>query len=122
MRPRLQFLAVGVGTTLFAHLAQAADPPHNLILFVPDGLRALAVTPQSAPTMSAVRDQSVNFASPHSLFPTFTMPNSSGMSTGHKLGDTGIFSNTIYTGYPVGPAADSVTPAKVTGFAVPALM
>jgi hypothetical protein len=110
MRPRLQFLAVALGTTLFAHLAQAADPPHNLILFVPDGLRALAVTPQSAPTMAAVRDQGVNFASPHSLFPTFTMPNSSGMSTGHKLGDTGIFSNTIYTGYPVGPAADSVTP------------
>jgi hypothetical protein len=99
-----------VGTTLFAHLAQAADPPHNVILFVPDGLRALAVTPQSAPTMAAVRDQGVNFASPHSLFPTFTMPNSSGMSTGHKLGDTGIFSNTIYTGYPVGPAAESVTP------------
>jgi hypothetical protein len=110
MRPRLQFLAVALGTTLFAHLAQAADPPHNVILFVPDGLRALAVTPQSAPTMAAVRDQGVNFASPHSLFPTFTMPNSSGMSTGHKLGDTGIFSNTIYTGYPVGPAAESVTP------------
>ena len=110
MRPRLQFLAVAVGTTLFAHLAQAADPPHNVILFVPDGLRALAVTPQSAPTMSAVRDQGVNFASPHSLFPTFTMPNSSGMSTGHELGDTGIFSNTIYTGYPVAPAAESVTP------------
>jgi hypothetical protein len=110
MRPRLQFLAVALGTTLFAYLAQAADPPHNLILFVPDGLRALAVTPQSAPTMSAVRDQGVNFANPHSLFPTFTMPNSSGMSTGHELGDTGIFSNTIYTGYPVAPAAESVTP------------
>jgi Type I phosphodiesterase / nucleotide pyrophosphatase len=110
MRPRLQVLAVAVGTTLFAHFAQAADPPHNLILFVPDGLRALAVTPQSAPTMAAVRDEGVNFANPHSLFPTFTMPNSSGMSTGHELGDTGIFSNTIYTGYPVAPAAESVTP------------
>jgi arylsulfatase A-like enzyme len=110
MRPRLQFLAVAVGTTLFANAAQAADPPHNVILFVPDGLRALAVTPQTAPTLAALRDQGVNFASPHSLFPTFTMPNSSGMSTGHELGDTGIFSNTIYTGYPVGPANESVTP------------
>jgi hypothetical protein len=110
MRPRLQFLAVAVGTTLFAHAAQAADPPHNVILFVPDGLRALAVTPQTAPTLAALRDQGVNFANPHSLFPTFTMPNSSGMSTGHELGDTGIFSNTIYTGYPVAPANESVTP------------
>jgi predicted AlkP superfamily pyrophosphatase or phosphodiesterase len=79
-------------------------------LFVPDGLRALAVTPQTAPTMAAVREQGVNFVNSHSLFPTFTMPNSSGMSTGHALGDTGTFSNTMYTGYPVVPAANSATP------------
>ena len=30
-----------------------ADPPHNLILFVPDGLRAHMVTPQTAPAMAA---------------------------------------------------------------------
>src|ERR1700686_1778201 len=61
----------------------AAQTPHNLILFVPDGLRAMAVTPQSAPAMAALRDKGVNFANPHSLFPTFTMPNSSGLATGH---------------------------------------
>ena len=60
--------------------------------------------------MAAVRDEGVNFANPHSLFPTFTMPNASAMATGHELGDTGIFSNTIYTGFPVPPAGDSVTP------------
>jgi len=38
------------------------------------------------------------------------MPNSSGMATGRYLGDTGVFSNTIFTGYPVGPAGNSVTP------------
>ena len=32
------------------------------------------------------------------------------MATGHYLGDTGDFSNTIYTGYPVGPADGTVTP------------
>ena len=110
MGRRLEFLAVSVGAILAAHIAHAADAPHSLILFVPDGLRALSVTPQSAPTMAAVRDQGINFANPHSLFPTFTMPNSSGMSTGHELGDTGTFSNTIFTGYPVGPAGGSVTP------------
>ncbi len=90
--------------------AAAAQTPHNLILFVPDGLRALSVTPQSAPTMAAVRDKGVNFVNPHSLFPTFTMANASGMSTGHFLGDTGVFSNTIYVGFPASHAANSVTP------------
>ena len=51
--------------------------------------------------MAAVRDKGVNFTNPHSLFPTFTMANASGLSTGHFLGDTGVFSNTIYTGFPV---------------------
>jgi len=88
----------------------SAQTPHNLILFVPDGLRALKVTPETAPAMAAIRDKGVNFANPHSLFPTFTMANASGLSTGHFLGDTGVFSNTIYTGVPVQTAAGSETP------------
>jgi Type I phosphodiesterase / nucleotide pyrophosphatase len=87
----------------------AAQQPHNLVLFVPDGLRALLVTPESAPTMAAVRDQGVNFKNPHSLFPTFTMANASGLSTGHSLGDTGVFSNTLFSGYAV-PPTNTVTP------------
>jgi hypothetical protein len=90
--------------------AAGAEPPHNVILFVPDGLRALMVTPERAPTMAAIRDKGVNFKNPHSLFPTFTTANASAMATGHYLGDTGDFSNTIYTGYPVGPADGTVTP------------
>src|SRR3954447_10268668 len=84
--------------------------PRNLILFVPDGLRALKVTPETAPAMAEVRDKGVNFKNPHSLFPTFTMANASGLATGHYLGDTGTFSNTIYTGYPSAPAGDTVVP------------
>jgi Type I phosphodiesterase / nucleotide pyrophosphatase len=87
-----------------------AQTQHNVILFVPDGLRALSVTPDSAPAMVAMRDQGVNFANPHSLFPTFTMANASSLATGHFLGDTGVFSNTIYTGFPVPSANGSVTP------------
>ena len=60
--------------------------------------------------MAQLRDKGVNFANPHSLFPTFTMANASGMSTGHFLGDTGVFSNTIYVGFPTAHAANSVTP------------
>src|SRR5262245_10535378 len=97
--------------TLAASAASAQNAtPHNLILFVPDGLRALKVTPQTAPAMAEVRDKGVNFKNPHSLFPTFTMANGSAMSTGHHLGDTGTFSNTIYTAYSSAPAGDTVVP------------
>jgi hypothetical protein len=99
-------LVVGVA---FCPDHAGAQQPRNLVLFVPDGLRALLVTPETAPTMAAVRDQGVNFKNPHSLFPTFTMPNSSALSTGHFLGDTGVFSNTLFTGYPV-PPANSLMP------------
>jgi Type I phosphodiesterase / nucleotide pyrophosphatase len=96
---------------IFLQITSAhAQNQRNLILFVPDGLRPLSVTPETAPTMAAIRDQGVNFANPHSLFPTFTMANASGMATGHFLGDTGAFSNTIYTAYPVSTAGGSVTP------------
>jgi hypothetical protein len=84
--------------------------PHNVILFVPDGLRALKVTPDTAPAMADVRDKGVNFKNPHSMFPTFTTANASAMATGHYLGDSGDFSNTIYTGYTTAPAGDTVVP------------
>jgi hypothetical protein len=68
------------------------------------------VTPQTAPAMAEVRDNGVNFKNSHSLFPTFTMANGSAMASGHYLGDTGTFSNTIYTGYPSEPADGTVVP------------
>jgi hypothetical protein len=52
----------------------------------------------------------VHFKNSHSLFPTFTMANGSAMASGHYLGDTGTFSNTIYTGKPVAHSNDTVTP------------
>ncbi len=87
-----------------------ATRPNNVVLFVPDGLRALSVTPEGAPTMAAIRDTGVNFKNPHSVFPTFTTANASAFATGHHLGDTGNYSNTIYVGQPLQSAHDSVTP------------
>lgn len=108
---RLKVLLLCTCAAIFLQLASAeAQTRRNLILFVPDGLRPLSVTPEATPALAAVRDQGVNFINPHSLFPTFTMANASGMATGHFLGDTGAFSNTIYTGYPVPTAGGSVTP------------
>src|SRR5579864_2652978 len=111
MRRSLVWLTAGL-TVLSTGLAFAQNnsTPHNLILFVPDGLRALKVTPDTAPAMAEVRDKGVNFKNPHSMFPTFTMANGSAMSTGHYLGDTGTFSNTIYTAFTSVPAGDTVVP------------
>ncbi|MEH2563317.1 alkaline phosphatase family protein [Bradyrhizobium sp. AZCC 2289] len=98
-------------TMLSAGIASAQNSaPRNLILFVPDGLRGRIVTPQTAPAMAEVRDKGVNFKNSHSLFPTFTTANASAMATGHYLGDTGDFSNTIYTGYPVEQVGGTVVP------------
>jgi predicted AlkP superfamily pyrophosphatase or phosphodiesterase len=105
-------LLVVVGLANFASTQVFAQDsaPHNLILFVPDGLRGRIVTAQTAPTMAEIRGKGVDFRNSHSLFPTFTTANASAMATGHYLGDTGDFSNTIYTGYRVEPANGTVTP------------
>ncbi len=82
----------------------------NIIVFVADGLRPGSINATDTPTMYGIKQSGVNFTNSHSLFPTFTTPNASAIATGHYLGDTGDFSNTVYTGYPVLNANGSVTP------------
>jgi arylsulfatase A-like enzyme len=81
-----------------------------VVVFIPDGLRAESVNAESTPTFARVRDQGVNFANSHSVFPTLTMVNSAAMGTGHFPGDTGNYANTIYAGFSVQSANGSVTP------------
>ena len=111
---------VWLSATLLALAGSSASAqnaaPRNLILFVPDGLRGRIVTPQTAPAMAELRDKGVNFKNSHSLFPTFTMANGSAMASGHYLGDTGTFSNTIYTGKPV---ATPTTPSRRSSKSIP---
>ncbi len=91
--------------------AQTPTPqPHNVVLFVADGLRSRLVDHTTAPTMADLAREGVDLRNSHSLFPTFTTANASGMATGHQLGDTGDFSNTIYAGFPVPGAGGSSTP------------
>src|SRR5258708_15048469 len=106
---RLAALVLALIACPTAEIAKA-PLPHNVILFVPDGLRALSVTPDSAPTMAAVRNKGVNFKNSHSLSPPFTTANASALATGHQLGDTGNYSNTFYVGRPIESADGSVTP------------
>jgi predicted AlkP superfamily pyrophosphatase or phosphodiesterase len=110
MRRSILLLSAGMMALSAAAASAQNNPPHNLILFVPDGLRGQIVTPQTAPTMAEIRDKGVNFKNSHSMFPTFTMANGSALATGHYLGDTGTFSNTIYTGFSSAPAGDTVVP------------
>ena len=99
------FLLIELAVTL-----ALAQSPHNVILFIPDGLRPGSVTPETAPTLARLRDQGVRFANSHSVFPTLTMVNAAAMGTGHFPGDTGNFANTIYTAFSVQSANQSATP------------
>ena len=81
-----------------------------MVLFIADGLRSRMVDDSTAPTMAAIARDGVSLRNSHALFPTFTTANASGMATGHMLGDTGDFSNTIYAGFEVPGAGNSLTP------------
>jgi arylsulfatase A-like enzyme len=86
------------GQGALAAPAKAHRQPHNVIIFIADGLRSGIVTPQTAPALAAVRDQGVDFHNSHSLYPTVTTANASAIATGHYLGDTGDYGNTLYVG------------------------
>lgn len=85
-------------------------PPHNVILFVADGLGSKAVTPQTAPALAELRRRGVYFRNSHSLYPTFTTANASATAKGHLLGGTGDFANSIQVAAPIPSAHGSSTP------------
>jgi hypothetical protein len=93
--------ALAVLALLTPPLAEAAA--RNVVMFVADGLRSGVVTNETAPALALVRSEGVDFQNSHSLFPTVTTPNASAIATGHGLGDTGDFGNTVYAGAPFPP-------------------
>jgi len=92
--PKTRFAAL-LAVLACAVSARGAEA-RNVVIFVADGLRSHAVTQETAPALAAVRDQGVDFANSHSLYPTITTPNAAAIATGHLLGDTGDFGNTIW--------------------------
>jgi len=78
---------------------EAPRPRRNVIIFVADGLRHNSVDEHDMPTLAALRADGVDFRNSYSVYPTFTMANAAAIATGHKPGDTGVFSNTIWDGY-----------------------
>lgn len=90
--------------------APSSSSNRNVLIFVADGLRNGSVNSIDSPTLYQLRQEGVNFNNTYSLFPTFTTPNASAIASGHYLGDTGDFSNTIYSGFPTPSANGSPTP------------
>ena len=86
----------------------AASHPHNVILFVADGLRYGSVVPEVAPEMASIKAQGVDFTNSHSMYPTVTTVNASALATGHGIGDTGDFGNSAFVGLPPLPSASLV--------------
>jgi arylsulfatase A-like enzyme len=108
-RPALAALAL----MLLAAPAPAQEPkapPRNIIIFVSDGLRYGSVTRENMPNMFRVKSQGVDFTNSHSLYPTITTVNASAIATGHYIGDTGDFGNTLYVGGPMLSANGSPVP------------
>src|SRR5579871_781762 len=95
--------AILVFTISLAAAAQNAAPQQrrNVIIFVADGLRYGSINEKDTPALWYVRQHGVHFANSHSLFPTFTTVNAASIATGHGVGDTGDFGNTLWVGYPV---------------------
>ena len=88
----------------------ASAQQQNIVLFVADGMRAAAVSPELTPTMARIRAEGIDFRNSHSLFPTVTSANASAIATGHYFGDTSDFGNSIYVRFPVASAQGAFTP------------
>jgi len=97
MRFGFAALALFIAAALPAEAAGA----RNVVVFVADGLRYSSVTPDTAPTMWRLRRNGVDFANSHAVYPTVTTANASAIATGHYLGDTGNYANTLYFGFPI---------------------
>ncbi len=96
----IQRFAVGLALCLVAAV-MPAPAARNIVIFVADGLRYSSVTPETAPTMAKLRREGVDFVNSHAVYPTLTTANASAIATGHFLGDTGDYANTLYTGFPL---------------------
>ncbi|MBS0279535.1 MAG: alkaline phosphatase family protein [Proteobacteria bacterium] len=95
-------LLLGLGLSPARAQAQDQVPgPHNVIIFVADGLRYGSVEPDTMPNLARLKSQGVDFTNSHSLYPTVTTVNASAIATGHYIGDTGNFGNTLYVGRPM---------------------
>src|SRR5947209_11207337 len=70
--------------------------PRLTLVFVVDGLRPDAITPEDTPTLHRLRADGVWFAASHAAFPTVTRVNAATLATGAHPGRHGILGNQMY--------------------------
>lgn len=104
------FACLFAATAMLMALPATAAEPHNVLLFIADGLRYVSVTRETAPTLARIKREGVDFTNSHSLYPTITTVNASAIATGHYIGDTGNFGNQLYTGFTSPEAGNAMTP------------
>jgi len=103
-------LILSVVGLLLVSGTRAAEPPPNVILFVPDGLRSGMVSMETAPALASLARDGVSFRNSHSVYPTLTMPNAAALATGHYPGDTGVFGNSFLLPFALRSAGGSHIP------------
>lgn len=94
-------LALAALLALPAAAQSPAQPRRNIVIFVADGLRYGSVEPGNMPNMARLKTEGVDFTNSHSLYPTITTVNASAIATGHYIGDTGDFGNTLWVAQPM---------------------
>lgn len=67
----------------------------NMVLVI-DGLRPDSITPGETPNLARLRQEGVNFANSHSVFPTVTRVNATAIGTGVYPARNGMFGNSLY--------------------------
>ena len=104
-------LSAGLALLSAATAFAQNDAPHNLILFVPDGLRARRSRPRRRrPWPKCATRASISGTRTRCSRPS-PRPTPRAMATGHYLGDTGASATRSMTGYTSRrPPADTVTP------------
>jgi hypothetical protein len=81
---RFGFVLAAIITAATPTTPGFAQQPHNVILFVADGLRPGMVNEQTTPALVGLMKKGVHCTKTHAMFPTFTTPNAASMATGHK--------------------------------------
>jgi len=76
--------------------------PRLVVVFVVDGLRPDAITPEDTPTLFRLRAEGVDFANGHAVVPTVTRVNAAALATGAQPGASGIVGNQLHV-----PAVDA---------------
>ena len=88
-------LAGLAGAISIATAALAGNATLNIVMVL-DGLRPDSITAEETPNLWRLRQDGVNFANSHSVFPTVTRTNATAIATGTYPDRNGMFGNTLY--------------------------